>query len=80
MEKGKGMTITSLELINQDLPPGSGRVSAFSEHTASWKMNQGTEEATGEFVTRGHTQTLEWRAESLILLSFLLSFLFLSLF
>lgn len=78
--KGKGMTITSLELINQDLPPGSGRVSAVSEHTASWKMNQGPKEATGEFVTRGHTRTLEWQAESPILSNFLFSFLFLSLF
>lgn len=80
MEKGKGMTITSLESINHDLPAGSGRVSAFSEHTASWKMNKGTKEAKGEFVTGGHTQTLERQADSLILLHFLFSFLFLSLF
>ena len=47
MEKGNGIIKIGLELINQDLPSGSVRVSAFSEHMATWRVNRGTKQDLG---------------------------------
>lgn len=42
-----------LELINQDLPPQLGRVSTFSEQTATWKMNKSTKQDLGQQERKG---------------------------
>lgn len=53
MEKGNGIIKIGLDLMNQDLPPGSVRVSAFSEHMATGRINRGTKQDLGRQKRRG---------------------------